>query len=298
MDCAGQQRAATENEARLMKGAGVEGEGMTSDALSKLNDGASVLFGAGLDATTYVTRAFAFISALLPTELNAYGALDSAKGELDACFDRYPAGLGASLEAYGMLMHKYEPFRFDPAVNGGRPYSARDFFTRAKFHDLDIFQEVYAPMRYEDHCFVHVPAERGTTVFFGLFRGGDFGERDKQLLALAQPHLIDARRLAQAHTANKGRSATPAIFGRAGFTPRESEILYWLIEEKTNQEIADLLHVPIDTVHSHLRSLYEKMGVENRVAATLSALALMRQIVMPAPFRVTATGGTDPLSAG
>jgi len=64
------------------------------------------------------------------------GALSDATDTLDARFDHHPAGLQSSLEAYGMHMHKYAQFRFDPSVNGGRPYCARDFFTKAAFHDL------------------------------------------------------------------------------------------------------------------------------------------------------------------
>ncbi len=139
---------------------------------SKLNDNAGVLFAAGLDATNYVTRAFDFLSVLLPTELSGYGVLDIAKGELEACFDFYPTGLWTSLEAFGLLMHKYEPFRFDPGVNGGRPYSARDFYTRAKFHDMDIYQEVHAPLGFEDHCLCMCRRRRGRRFSLGYFAAG------------------------------------------------------------------------------------------------------------------------------
>lgn len=271
---------------------------MSSDVLSKVNAGTLALFGAGLDTTNYVARSFEFISGLLPSELNAYGSLNREQGQLDACFDRYPAGVGVSLAAYGMLMHKYEPLRFDPTVNGGRPYSVRDFFSRPKLRDLDIFREVYAPMGYEDHCFVHVPTDENAAIFFGLFRDSVFQEQDKKLLELAQPHLQDARRLALAHTAIGGKPAGPEVFSRCGFTSRECETIYWLVCGHTNSEIAEQLRVPLDVVSASLRIIYEKMGVASRVDAIVTALELSRQIVMPAPFSVLAPGEGGPVAAG
>lgn len=245
-------------------------------ALTRLNAAVLALFAPGLNLANYVPRAHAFIAALVPTDLSGYGALDDASGALDARFDHHPAHLQTSLEAYGMYMHKYAPFRFDPSVNEGKPYSARDYFSRPQFHDLDIYQEVHRPLGYEDHCFVHVPAEPGTTLFFGLFREGLFQAADKDLLALAQPHLANARRLAIAQSEALPLPAEPGAFAACGFSPRESEVLFGLVQGKTNAEIAQDLHLRIDTVSAYLRNIFIKMSVTNRVAAVLRALALLR----------------------
>lgn len=248
-------------------------------SLSRLEKAILSLFAPGLNMASYVPRAHAFIAALLPTDLSGYGALDDASGALDARFDHHPIGLGASLEAYGMHMHKYAPFRFDPSVNAGRPYSARDFFTRAQFHDLDIYQEVHRPLGFEDHCFVHVPTEAGTTLFFGLFREGLFHAEDKELLALAQPHLANARRLAMAQSAVHDPAALdPAVFTGFGFSRRESEVLHGVVQGKSNAEIARDLRLRVDTVSAYLRNIFVKMAVTNRVSAALRALALIRSL--------------------
>ncbi len=249
---------------------------VSAAALHRLHLATVALFAPGLDMGNYVSRAHAFIAALLPTDLSGYGALDHATGQLDARFDHHPPHLLASLEAYGMFMHKYAPFRFDPTVNDGRPYSARDFFTRGQFHDLDIFQEVHRPLGFEDHCFVHVPTEAGTTLFFGLFRHGLFRAADKELLALAQPHLANARRLALAQSVVLDPALDPEAFTAFGYSPRQSEILYWILQGKTNAEIASLLHVRMDTVSSYIHDIYARMGVTNRVAAVINAIGLVR----------------------
>lgn len=56
---------------------------------------------------------------------------------------------------------------------------------------------------------------------------------------------------------------------RRGLTGRESEVVYWVANAKTNAEIAQLLQVAEKTVKKHLERIYEKLGVENRTAASL-----------------------------
>ena len=57
-------------------------------------------------------------------------------------------------------------------------------------------------------------------------------------------------------------------------TAREAEVLYWVIQGKTNPDIAEILSLSPRTVHKHLEHVFEKLGVETRTAA--AALALQR----------------------
>ncbi|MEQ9377183.1 MAG: LuxR C-terminal-related transcriptional regulator [Imperialibacter sp.] len=45
---------------------------------------------------------------------------------------------------------------------------------------------------------------------------------------------------------------------------REYDVLKMIFTQKTNQEIADELYLSINTVKSHLKNLYDKLGVNNR----------------------------------
>lgn len=53
----------------------------------------------------------------------------------------------------------------------------------------------------------------------------------------------------------------------AALTNREKEILNYLSEGLKYREIADLLFISIDTVKSHARNIYYKLGVDNRTKA-------------------------------
>ncbi len=50
-------------------------------------------------------------------------------------------------------------------------------------------------------------------------------------------------------------------------TPRESEVARFLAQGLTNKEISARTHLAVDTVKTHLRSIYRKMGVKNRSQA-------------------------------
>jgi DNA-binding CsgD family transcriptional regulator len=56
-----------------------------------------------------------------------------------------------------------------------------------------------------------------------------------------------------------------------GLTPRQAEVLLWVVQGKTNQEIGAILSVRPDTVHKHLEQIFAKLGVENRTAAAMGA---------------------------
>ena len=57
-----------------------------------------------------------------------------------------------------------------------------------------------------------------------------------------------------------------------GLTPREAEVVYWVVKGKTNAAIAILCDISERTVHKHLEDVYQKLGVETRTAAAQKVL--------------------------
>ena len=52
-------------------------------------------------------------------------------------------------------------------------------------------------------------------------------------------------------------------------SPREMEVLALISESMTNEEIADKLFLSSKTVKTHMRNIFEKSGIRNRVEAAL-----------------------------
>jgi DNA-binding NarL/FixJ family response regulator len=57
-----------------------------------------------------------------------------------------------------------------------------------------------------------------------------------------------------------------------GLTPREAEVLLWVAQGKSNPEISTILGAAEKTIKVHLGHVFEKLGVDNRNAASLRAL--------------------------
>ena len=62
---------------------------------------------------------------------------------------------------------------------------------------------------------------------------------------------------------------------RFELTLRESDVLLWIANGKTNREIGQILDMSPRTVNKHLEQVFRKLGVENRTAAAASAIRLL-----------------------
>jgi DNA-binding NarL/FixJ family response regulator len=88
---------------------------------------------------------------------------------------------------------------------------------------------------------IYLPTEVANK-FFRLFQSeADFSEQKQQ-----QPHLTD----------------------------REKEVLYWLTQGASNQQISQQLYVTVATVKAHLTSVFEKLSVTSRTQAIVAAVKL------------------------
>ncbi|PSP16206.1 MAG: DNA-binding response regulator [Cyanobacteria bacterium QS_8_64_29] len=63
-----------------------------------------------------------------------------------------------------------------------------------------------------------------------------------------------------------------ASYQQTAFSQRELEILNWMVEGYTNPEIAAQLYLSRNTVKTHVRSIMNKLAVDDRVRAAVKAL--------------------------
>jgi DNA-binding NarL/FixJ family response regulator len=66
------------------------------------------------------------------------------------------------------------------------------------------------------------------------------------------------------HVLPSAQDAAPPAPGPDVLTPREAEVMELLQSGKSNAEIAQELHIGIETVRSHARRIYRKLGVRTR----------------------------------
>jgi DNA-binding CsgD family transcriptional regulator/tetratricopeptide (TPR) repeat protein len=72
--------------------------------------------------------------------------------------------------------------------------------------------------------------------------------------------------------ASPASTVVPALASAAGLTPRELDVLRLLAQGLTSAQMAEQLVISLVTVNFHVRSIYSKLGVTSRAAATRYAL--------------------------
>ena len=238
--------------------------------LQRLSRATLDLYSPDLNLGNFTEHGFHFLMALVPCDLINYGDLSPEAGILDVTSDQPSSDWANAVDGFGRCMAKYPLFSFDTTVNGGKPFFRNDFYTAREFRHLDIYQESFRILGINNHAAVHVPSEDSHIRFFALERSGtvSYSERDRCVLEQAQYHLANALRLARARKRHR-TDDDPGAFCRLGFTPRESEVAYWLTQGKTNVQIAIIIKARPQTVKTHIASLFNKTGAHSRIELTL-----------------------------
>ena len=101
-------------------------------------------------------------------------------------------------------------------------------------------------------------------------------ERNGEQLVL---HLVtDKRERIRLLRLEKQRPAfSPRSLERLGLSRRETEVLFWLAQGKTNAGIGTTLGLSRFTVRTHLEHIYQKLGVQTRTAAAALAYGESRK---------------------
>jgi DNA-binding NarL/FixJ family response regulator len=66
-------------------------------------------------------------------------------------------------------------------------------------------------------------------------------------------------------------------FGRDELTPAEQNVLHAIVSGKSNKEIASDSHISENTVKTHVKNIFDKLGVSDRTSA--ATLAIKRGLV-------------------
>jgi DNA-binding CsgD family transcriptional regulator len=85
----------------------------------------------------------------------------------------------------------------------------------------------------------------------------------------------DQEYLLRLKTPQNQNSASAALRERFDLTLRESDVLLWIANGKTNREIGQILEMSPRTVNKHLEQVFRKMNVENRTAAAANAIRVL-----------------------
>lgn len=78
---------------------------------------------------------------------------------------------------------------------------------------------------------------------------------------------------------------------RLGLTQRQAEVLHWIAEGKTNDEISLILGCSFFTVKNHLKKIFQHLNVHSRTAAAACAYRTHINIASPGSIQATLPPG-------
>jgi DNA-binding CsgD family transcriptional regulator len=168
-----------------------------------------------------------------------------------------------------------------PAVRAGARGAIRvtDCITQRQFRQTPHYIETLRAIdiQYQMVVTLDIPGKiAGMTVN----RDRNFTDKEAMLLHLAAPHIALAHCNAHAFTTLKRVATqtvpTPEELRQVGITPRESEVLHWIIQGKRDAEIGTILSASPRTIQNHVRSILRKLKTETRTAASLEAIERLR----------------------
>lgn len=313
------------------------------------------------DFPLVVTQA---LKRLIPCNLAAYNEVNVKLGRMKSLAVPILPQLPELISTWEQHMGEHPILQYYQSTQDGQALTISDFLTESEFHGLGLYRNFFSEVSAEDQ--LAMGFFLGDSVVVGLaFNRAErsFTERDRQLLNLVRPHLIQAyaaarefdewkaertllqealgsvghgvirydasgvlldcsgavlqalqveskvaletvawlKRELEAFVAGGKRqwvvsgrkgaeevrvcwhragdritaivSETPGgqIARRFGLTKRESEVLKWLAEGKSNAELGEILGVAPGTVKIHVQHVLAKLCVPNRSAAAAMA---------------------------
>jgi DNA-binding CsgD family transcriptional regulator len=231
----------------------------------------------------FPTQLFKVVESLIPEVLMSVEEIDPKAGTHEGSFNFEVKDRSDYLASLAINSPRDHPALAYNIANPGKPlryFRLDDLISQRQFEQTGLYWEQFKPYGARRQICI-CPDVPGRLMGISVNHAKKFSDREADLIRLLAPHIIRAHANSMLFTAlqkNAGRTPgfSPVALQRAGFTPREAEVLHWLIEGKRNSEIAVILECKSRTIGKHVENILGKLGVETRTAAAARAMEILR----------------------
>jgi DNA-binding CsgD family transcriptional regulator len=209
--------------------------------------------------------------------------LDTFSLKTEAGTDQTSENRPAPSDVKNRIMELMPTHPLMPAARAGAKGAIRisDCIRQHEFEQSPQYSEVFVRLgqRYQTVVMLDIPGHiAGVTVD----RDKEFSETDVLLLNLLAPQIAlahrNVQRLDSLRAAAKEVVPAPQDLERVGLTPREAEVLHWVIKGKQDGVIASILKISVRTVHQHIARILRKLQSETRGSAGYEAMAKLKDL--------------------
>ena len=222
-------------------------------------------------------RAILGIGGLIPCDILTFNEIEPLRQR--ARMVEEPAGVlsASQVATFEHFANQHPLITHYARTRERRSRKISDFMSLSQFRRLDLYVEFFGRLSINYQIAVTIPSSPDLVIGIAVNRSRpDFSDRDRAVLDLLRPHLIQAyRNIAERSTLReRAESAERALWSSPArqlstLTDREHEVLVLVAEGKTNPQIAQQLRLSSRTVQKHLEHVYEKLGVCSRTAAAM-----------------------------
>lgn len=251
-----------------------------------------------MEAEAFASHVLAALSKIIPASHVTYDLIDIRNMKMTHVATPFPAPQKL-LQSFERYMHEHPwinifyprdtppPFKNCLKTREKRPLGTAllmsDALPDSRFRRLSLYNEFYRHFDIEYQMVIPLMAGSDTLIGITFNRDRlDFSEKERLMLNILGPHVMQAFENAEAIAKLKSKIATLEYASGDGqnrhehrplpITGRENEVLHYVAMGKTNAEVAAILNISRNTVKTHLDRIYQKLGVENRTAASLGWL--------------------------
>ncbi len=169
-----------------------------------------------------------------------------------------------------------------PSLRQAQHYTAAkisDALTNRRYRALGLYNDFFRKNESDYQLLISfLPSGNAYSLISFNRDKKDFTEEERLVLNLLAPHIAQAYKNSAAYEkarqAFTGLESSRQSLKSYGLTYREEDVLSWVAQGKTNAETARILNIAPGTVKIHLEKVYQKLGVENRTAATSVAMGI------------------------
>ena len=218
------------------------------------------------------------LATIIPYDLGSFHVAEPELQRVDVTYQpERPAEVELGKSPWQLLQdHPLQRvLLFDPGRLWRRSDIPSELSSRA--NGLPLARSGCARFDYQLGAALVSQAKAGEYVLICLERAAmDFSAAEMTVVSLLLPHIVQAHQTLRG-AANRTADAVPEeplrfrqwIRERTQWklTPREADVLCWLCQGKTNDEIGIILGIAERTAETHALHIYPKLGVGNRSAA-------------------------------
>jgi DNA-binding CsgD family transcriptional regulator len=252
----------------LNGGPGSASRALPAAALRRLLAAIDRIHEREIDIEGYARHAPAVLKDLCEADAIAYAEMDWKTRGFRANWSEPRPDYPALLQRYAEVMDGGFVWTGHPS---GKVQGFSDFMSLPKLKDQPAFQETLRPLHVCFNMVFGFTVGDQVNIQFGCYRGPprDFGIVHRRMIEAFTPHLRRAYETALLRT---WRNLAPEkLLDANGFdlSPRQREVLGWLLAGKSNVEIAIILGISAETAKLHVSAVYRRLGVGSRVGAAL-----------------------------